>query len=73
MIMYICPFCKSNNCEELRNDPFFMSQSNQSSSPYQSYSYNDNLVEVLCNDCGIVVKIDPRIYKPKEENQDEVK
>lgn len=61
--MYKCPFCKSTNCEELRD--YGMPQTNQSFTG-SSYSYNDDLVELLCRDCGIVTKIDPRIYKSEE-------
>ncbi len=64
--MYKCPFCKSTDCEELRD--YRMSQTTPTGSFMGStYSYNDDLVEIRCNQCGIVTKIDPRIYKPEEE------
>lgn len=69
--MYKCPFCKSTDCEELRDH--HIPQPNQ---PYfgASYSYNDDLVEMLCHDCGIVTKIDPHYYNTKDgESTNETK
>ena len=58
--MYKCPFCKSTDCEELRD--YGMPQPNQ---PYFGidYNYNNSLVEIVCHDCGIVTKIDTSFYK----------
>lgn len=68
--MYKCPFCKSTNCDELSlyelPDPI------QPDKPFlgmRPHSYNDNLVEFICNDCGIVTKIDPMIYKEEDANE----
>lgn len=70
--MYKCPFCQSTNCDELSNYELpIVPQPNQPFLGMRSYSYNDNLVEFVCNDCGIVTKIDPMIYK--EENPNESK
>lgn len=70
--MYKCPFCQSTNCDELSNYKLpIVPQPNQPFLGMRSYSYNDNLVEFVCNDCGIVTKIDPMIYK--EENTNESK
>lgn len=70
--MYKCPFCQSTNCDELSNYELpIVPQPNQPFLGMRSYSYNDNLVEFVCNDCGIVTKIDPMIYK--EENTNESK
>lgn len=63
--MYKCPFCQSTNCKELKD--YYMPQSNTS---YQTRSYNDDLVEMLCNDCGIVTKIDPRYYKDASNGEE---
>lgn len=63
--MYKCPFCKSTDCEELRD--YGMPQPNMTSPFLGTTSYNDDLVEIRCNQCGIVTKIDPRIYKSEEE------
>lgn len=70
--MYKCPFCKSTNCEEISKYELpIIPQPNQPYTGFQHYSHNDNLVEFVCNDCGIVTKIDPMIYK--EENTNESK
>lgn len=70
--MYKCPFCKSTNCDELsKYDLPLVPQSDKPYMGIQNYSYYNNLIEFICNDCGIVTKIDPMIYE--EENTDESK
>lgn len=59
--MYECVNCKSKNCEELRDYP--MPVTYKEGYVGTQYSYNDNLVEVLCHDCGVVTKINPSIYE----------
>lgn len=65
--MYKCTFCQSTNCEELRD--YHIPQPNQSYFGI-NYSYNDKLAEILCRDCGIVTKIDPRIYKDTSNGEE---
>ena len=61
--MYKCPFCQSTNCTELNDYNY----SSHVVTELPSHSYNDELSEFVCNDCGIVTKFDPRIYKETEE------
>ena len=60
--MYKCPFCQSTNCEDIAkyDSPHFMQS-------LPTNSYQEGLVEFVCNDCGIITKVDPRIYKGEEE------
>ena len=64
--MFKCPFCQSTNYSVIDND-------NQR---YKVRDFNDiiqdgDFMEVLCNDCGIVTKIDASIYE--EVHKDETK
>lgn len=61
--MYKCPFCQSTNCDELKDYGY----SSQVVTGIPKHSYNDELSEFVCNECGIVTKIDPRIYKEETE------
>ena len=57
-----CPFCKSENCEvidKLQEVHIF----HQPVTPNITQSANDKFVEFICNDCGIITKVDPKIYK----------
>ena len=67
--MLYCPHCKSHNIQEVPNlPPSYINQQNQTYTNYNP-SYNDNFVEFVCCDCGIVTKIDPRIYKSQDEEE----
>lgn len=63
--MFKCPFCQSTDCEELRNyNVPIITPIEQ-----MNYSYNDDLIDVLCHNCGIVTKIHPSYYKGAEDNE----
>lgn len=61
--MYKCPFCKSTNCEEVRD----YGSSSRAIQGLPTNSYKDDFIEFVRNDCGIVTKIAHRIYKVAEE------
>lgn len=66
--MYECPFCASTNCEEINTHESVIISQNQPLTTSINCS-SDNYVEFVCNDCGIVTKIDPMIYREENTNE----